>query len=321
MVRESARRPATGYYSRVPLSADLGSPSEATRPSTALASSILHSRHALLRLGCGVMRWLAVRPDKYSYPQQLGRVGVGIAYSFLIYVDTRYNCKTFSISNLCNSLFIGHEACYLSAITEGYIDFMTIRKSILMAAIGCCALIGQHAYAFSGTVTMGSSNGKSNVTVKNSVKKGTTTVTFGTNWKVLAGSGDYTGTTGAAVTYTSFTYTTATGSITSPAAPFTLWSFVSGGKTYTFALDNPITQNTNTATFFQITGTGIGYINGKDPTTGSWSLTGSPSGTAFKFVSSSVTTFVPDGGSAVALLGIALAGIEGVRKVIRVRKV
>src|ERR1041385_2510964 len=85
-----------------------------------------------------------------------------------------------------------------------------ISKSVFFAVIGCCALIGHNAAAFSGTVVMGTSNGKSNVTVKNNIKKGTTTVTFGTNWKVLAGSDDYANATGATVHYTGFTYDTAT---------------------------------------------------------------------------------------------------------------
>jgi hypothetical protein len=193
-------------------------------------------------------------------------------------------------------------------------------KKLMLALLATAFVaVGTQAYAFDGTVIFGSSDGKSNVTVTN--KKGSTTVAFGANWVVEpGGSGAYTGTGGAAVSYTNFTYTTGTGVITSPGATFTLWSFVSGTHTYTFDLNSPVVQGVNTGTVFQVSGTGTAFIDGADPSAGTWSLTGTSSGASFKFVSSSVTAVVPDGGSAVALLGIALAGIEGLRRKIGARK-
>jgi hypothetical protein len=192
-----------------------------------------------------------------------------------------------------------------------------MKKIFIIAALATGLWCAQ-AYAFTGNVVMGSSDGNSNLTVSNG--GGSTTLTFGANWSVSSGNGVYTGAAGAGVTYTGFTYTTATGVITAPAAPFQLWSFVSGGNTFTFKLDSPIKQNSNTATFFQITGVGTGFVNGVDPTRGTWSLTGNGAGVSFQFVSSSVNVFVPDGGSAVALLGIALTGIEALRRRIGARK-
>jgi hypothetical protein len=71
----------------------------------------------------------------------------------------------------------------------------------------------------------------------------------------------------------------------------------------------------NTAIFLDLVGFGIFSGAGFDPTQGTFSIsvnsaTGNVSGT---FAASS-TTNVPDGGSAVALLGIALMGVEGMRR-------
>ena len=61
------------------------------------------------------------------------------------------------------------------------------------------------------------------------------------------------------------------------------------------------------------TGTGTSFIDGVAVGLASWSLHGSAA-TGFNFRLSGSTTAVPDGGSAVALLGVALAGIEVVRR-------
>jgi hypothetical protein len=94
-----------------------------------------------------------------------------------------------------------------------------------------------------------------------------------------------------------------------------LWSV--GGFTFNLATSMIVSQS---STFLNVTGNGTISGNGFTPTFGTWSFTSTGSGTQpqFGFVASSST---PDGGSAVALLGIALTGIEGVRRMIRARKV
>lgn len=62
-----------------------------------------------------------------------------------------------------------------------------------------------------------------------------------------------------------------------------------------------------------ITGTGIVSAAGFDDTAMDWSFTSQKSGTG-TFSFSANSTAVPDGGSAVALLGIALTGIEVLRR-------
>ena len=102
--------------------------------------------------------------------------------------------------------------------------------------------------------------------------------------------------------------------LTGPVNP--QWSFVFGGNTYTFnllALTSGHVQSGSMA----FTGTGTAFINGGGPSPANWSLQGS-TGTGFRFTLSSSTTgalgAVPDGGSAVALLGIALVGVEALRR-------
>ena len=188
-----------------------------------------------------------------------------------------------------------------------------MKKLILTTLVAAsCVLLSQQAHAFAGTVTMGGH-------VSNVKGATTTAVTFASDWTVLSGDGAYTaaGISHPAVAYTNFSFNNTTGA-TGPT--FTLWTFVDGVNTYTFDLDSPVTIGQNTGSNFQISGNGTGYINGLDGTSGAWSITGTKSGVAFNFTASSVSVFVPDGGSAVALLGIALAGIEGARRIFRARK-
>lgn len=106
--------------------------------------------------------------------------------------------------------------------------------------------------------------------------------------------------------------------IFSPSTPTPgLWSV--GGFTFDLLSSTIVTQNASTLV---ISGTGIVSGNGFDPTAMDWMLTtqsaGGRTGTIFSFSANGVT--VPDGGSAIALLGMALVGVEGARRMIRARK-
>jgi hypothetical protein len=93
-----------------------------------------------------------------------------------------------------------------------------------------------------------------------------------------------------------------------------LWSV--GGFTLDLLSSTVVTQN---AQFLSITGTGIVSGNGFDPTSMEWSFTTQNAvGGIFSFSANGLA--VPDGGSAVALLGIALIGIEVLRRKPRARK-
>jgi hypothetical protein len=87
-----------------------------------------------------------------------------------------------------------------------------------------------------------------------------------------------------------------------------LWSV--GGFTFDLLSSTVVTH---TATFLNITGIGTISGNGFDPTAGIWNFTSqTPGGPIFSFSASS--SAVPDGGSAVALLGLALVGVELLRR-------
>jgi VPDSG-CTERM motif len=94
-----------------------------------------------------------------------------------------------------------------------------------------------------------------------------------------------------------------------------LWSV--GGFTFDLLSSSVVTQNTTTLV---IEGTGIVSGNGFDPTAMNWSFTTQSAGgqtrTTFSFSGNGAA--VPDGGSAVALLGIVLIGIEVLRRKLRI---
>jgi len=96
-----------------------------------------------------------------------------------------------------------------------------------------------------------------------------------------------------------------------------LWSV--GGFTFDLLSSTIATQN---ATFLDISGAGIVSGNGFDPTSMKWSFTTQSAGghplTTFSFSANS-SAGVPDGGSAVALLGFSLTGIEVLRRKLRNR--
>jgi hypothetical protein len=184
--------------------------------------------------------------------------------------------------------------------------------AVLATGLLSCGLFCQQAHAFSGSVFMTG-------TVKTSKVGTTNTVTFTNPWTVLAvpaPGGSYATTAGSSVTFTSFSYNTGTLAVTAPAAPFQLWTFTKGPNTYSFSLDTPLDAAFSTTNQLILAGHGTAYINGGDPSTAVWSLQ-STGGGGFKFTATASTTALPDGGSAVALLGIALAGIEVVRRKIK----
>jgi hypothetical protein len=189
-----------------------------------------------------------------------------------------------------------------------------MKKLVLtLATIACCALAGQ-AYADSiGFVGSSSASGFSNVTSP-------TTVSFKNPFTVVASDGIFAGTNGSATTMSSYTFTGDGATAVCTTCPQVQWTFNSGGNTYTFNL----TSLTNAATRSgSISASGIGtvtIVGGPNAGTygGTWAMNGTGSGTSYGLTF--VTTTVPDGGSAVALLGIALTGIEAGRRLIRSRK-
>ena len=89
-----------------------------------------------------------------------------------------------------------------------------------------------------------------------------------------------------------------------------LWSV--GGFTFDLLSATVVTQLPN---FLNVEATGIIHGLGFDDTPGTFQLTVTGRGIRFGFAA--LTQAVPDGGSAVALLGLALIGIEAVRMKLR----
>ena len=126
-------------------------------------------------------------------------------------------------------------------------------------------------------------------------------------------TGDFAGTNGTPVTMTPFQYNPFAG----PVIP--LWTFTFGGSTYSFDLLAAVAER-NDANFIVITGTGNLRISGaitRDTTFGVYRLTANNSDNGFDFGFSSSTASVPEGGSAIALLGVALLGVEVARRKLR----
>jgi hypothetical protein len=195
-------------------------------------------------------------------------------------------------------------------------------KKIILAVLAT-VFVSAQAYAFSGTITFGGT------VVQHTNKKGITTNHFVANWftdSIPPNTGAYAGVPGGLSTVmTSFSFTGnngAPGTQVLLGAPITpQWTFTYLGVTYSFDL-SAITSASNVLGSIAETGTGTAHITGlPDNTSATWGLTGSLlNGFTFSAHITTGAPGVPDGGSAVALLGIALAGIEGARRVIRARK-
>jgi VPDSG-CTERM motif len=98
-----------------------------------------------------------------------------------------------------------------------------------------------------------------------------------------------------------------------PTPTLGLWSV--GGFTFDLLSSTIVTQLPN---FLNVEATGIIHGPGFDDTPGTFQFTVTGSGIRFGFAA--LTQAVPDGGAAVALLGLALIGIEGLRRKLRARK-
>ena len=118
-------------------------------------------------------------------------------------------------------------------------------------------------------------------------------------------TGDYAGLAGSAVTMTPFTFDPFPAGGIVP-----LWSIVGSPGTTFDLLALSVAFESPTALL--LTGTGIARKTGRDNTPGTWILSANTLGTTFSF--SSTNSSLPDGGTTVALLGMGLVGVEGLRR-------
>jgi hypothetical protein len=186
-------------------------------------------------------------------------------------------------------------------------------KKIILAILAT-AFVTAQAYAFSGTIAFDGLMSQTTIA-------GVTTNTF-TNpgWVTQStGTGDYAVVPGGVPTTVndfSFTGNNSLNPILLGGPIVPQWTFDFGGVTYSFDLEN-LNLAGSTSTQVIIIGTGTAHI-GAESEPAVWSLDGT--GANFTFNASIHTTAIPtpDGGSAVALLGLALAGVEVLRRKLRI---
>jgi len=193
-----------------------------------------------------------------------------------------------------------------------------MKKQLLIGALALCMGFTAQAVQINGSITFAG-------TVQlNTSSAGTATQV--TAWSGVGGvglptvqssAGSFAGLNGSAATFaTPWTFNAGTVAVPLPVgATPGLWSV--GGFTFNLTSASVFSQGGFPA---GVTVNGIGVIvgNGFDATTGTWSFTtqdpsaGTPA--LFSFSASSGAVPTPDGGSAVALLGFALVGVEALRR-------
>src|SRR5437867_9400777 len=114
---------------------------------------------------------------------------------------------------------------------------------------------------------------------------------------------------GTATTWQTFSFAPGSPSV------IPLWTFTVGASVYSFDAStiNIIHQDSQ---ILNLSGKGVAHISGLDDTDGSWTITVNGSGTTFTFGASSSLQqgSVPDGGSTLLLVGVALSALALARK-------
>jgi hypothetical protein len=183
----------------------------------------------------------------------------------------------------------------------------SLLKTILVTAIIASGLFGQHVQAvqITGNITF---TGTCSLNTKSA-----STATMVTGWHGL-GTG---GLPQVASHDGSFNGLVTDGDAVTIAFP---WSFNSGAVPNFWRVDGFVFNLATSSITMQgggsvtVNGTGTISGNGFDLTSGTWSFTTQNPSAHSRFSFSAAGGTVPDGGSAVALLGIALVGIEGLRR-------
>jgi hypothetical protein len=145
------------------------------------------------------------------------------------------------------------------------------------------------------------------------------TVAFTNPWHALAAIGDYAGVpSNTAATFSNLSFTGDGASAALTASVPALWSFSFGGISYSFDLQTLSNGHTDSGSM-SFSGNGLAHASGFDDTAASWALQGSGQSFAFTLSTSTTTALgaVPEGGTTVALFGIALVGIVTLRRQLR----
>jgi hypothetical protein len=186
---------------------------------------------------------------------------------------------------------------------------LKISLSILaIAALGLTAVSSAIGAQISGTIDFTTAPNLAGGFVTGG--GGTTTVHFNNPLHVDFATGDYSSTVGQPVNFNSIAWTgSGTSSmLTSSNSPE--WAFTIGATTYSFDLLS-LESTSFAQAALDITGHGRAHITGFADTFGTFSF----HGTGHEFiVSMVVAAAAPEGGSAIALLGVGLFAVEGLRR-------
>jgi hypothetical protein len=196
---------------------------------------------------------------------------------------------------------------------------MKLSKAIL-GALGAITIAGAsaaHAAMINGTVGFTSSPNTPAGTATQS--GGVTTIHFNNPLFVNFGTDDYSGTSGQPVHFTDFSFTGTGTSASLGSSIVPEWTFSIGSTTYSFDLQNLVsgTFTPGRVSALSLQGEGIAHITGFDDTEASFSLQGTGNHFTFTILQASTTAVgnaVPDGGSAMTLLGLGLVAVEVVRR-------
>jgi len=208
----------------------------------------------------------------------------------------------------------GHVACY--SCRQGNMKNIKILAILASITIALLATPQARATQISGTIGFTSAPHLTGGHIAQS--GGTTTVTFNNPMHVDFSTDDYTGTIGSAVNFNpiSWTGTGASAVLTSSNSPE--WSFTIGLTTYSFDLTHLTSASfgAGNPNAVALSGEGLAKITGFDDTFATFSLQGTGKGLTFTILQASNTAVpnVPDSGSALALLGLGLIAIEGMRR-------
>jgi VPDSG-CTERM motif len=167
-----------------------------------------------------------------------------------------------------------------------------------------CAAVSPQAQAV--MITGGISLGGSYTTDTGDINTATAFTSFPSAF-VVSTSGDYSG----VPLFTSVTQNPFSFDPFVPNNP--LWTFMVGTDTYSFDLTTITLVDRSVPDALTLKGTGDLNITGFDTTDGSWTFTANQAGGTFSF-SSSNGALTPDGGSALILFGLALGGLEALRR-------
>jgi hypothetical protein len=191
------------------------------------------------------------------------------------------------------------------------INRMVLAMTFASLGLGLCEQAKAVAMPINGSIRFGGTAVASGPSPGSPV-----TIQFSNPLQVDKGFGAYSAVThGTPATFTNFDFTGdfATAALSAP--PITpLWSFVFGGKNFSFDLQTLTTAHVD-ANSILLGGTGIAHIDGLDDTAASWTLSGAgTSPLTFGLTSITAAAGVPEGGATIGLLAFGLAGIVILRR-------